>query len=233
MDRDAQLRLGLPIALAICLGLAPARAQAPAAAESHANMAAATPKDPFASDDITGAIPTARETTLPDGGAQAIPAQNAAPDAAPPGAPSATTPQPKSNVSAPAANALPSVAPKPLTGFAAAIKTALDSWPPPQGKGRQAAELWLEHKDITAYYAARDYAPLWISAGKPVAAVANIKTRLALAGDDGLSLPGFRRRIFPATTTISPRRKSPFRKKSSPMAGRPAACASIRRTSIR
>ncbi len=188
MDRDAQLRLGLPIVLAICLGLAPARAQAPAA-ESHANLAAATPKDPFASDDITGAIPTARETTLPDGGAEAIPAQNATPDVPAPGAPSATTPLPKSSVSAPAA-AAPSIAPKPLTGFAAAIKTALDSWPPPQGKGRQAAELWLEHKDIAAYYAARDYTPLWISDGKPIAAVASIKTRLALAGDDGLSLVG-------------------------------------------
>ena len=145
------------------------------------------PKDPFASDDITGAIPSARETSLPDGGAEAIPAQNAAPDAAAPGA---SAPPPKSNVPASAASAPPSLAPKPLTGFAAAIKRALDSWPPPQGKGRQAAELWLEHKDIAAYYAARDYAPLWISDGKPVAAVANIESRLALAGDDGLSLAG-------------------------------------------
>ena len=32
----------------------------------------------------------------------------------------------------------------------------------PRGKGRQTAELWLEHKDIADYYAARDYAPLWI-----------------------------------------------------------------------
>jgi L,D-transpeptidase YcbB len=187
MDRDAQLRLGLPIVLALCLGLASARAQALAPAESHAPLAAAMPKDPFASDDITGAIPSARETSLPDGGAEAIPAQNAAPDAAPPGA---STPLPKSNVPASAASAPPSIAPKPLTGFAAAIKRALDSWPPPQGKGRQAAELWLEHKDIAAYYAARDYAPLWISDGKPVAAVASIETRLALAGDDGLSLAG-------------------------------------------
>ncbi len=187
MDRDAQLRLGLPIVLALCLGLASARAQALAPAESPAPAAAAMPKDPFASDDITGAIPSARETSLPDGGAEAIPAQNAAPDAAAPGA---SAPPPKSNVPASAASAPPSLAPKPLTGFAAAIKRALDSWPPPQGKGRQAAELWLEHKDIAAYYAARDYAPLWISDGKPVAAVANIQSRLALAGDDGLSLAG-------------------------------------------
>ena len=33
-------------------------------------------------------------------------------------------------------------------------------------------------------------APLWISDGKLVAAVANIESRFALAGDDGLSLAG-------------------------------------------
>ena len=58
----------------------------------------------------------------------------------------------------------------------------------PTGKGRQTAELWLEHKDIADYYAARDYAPLWIENNKPVAADAPIKARLALASDDALNL---------------------------------------------
>ncbi len=50
--------------------------------------------------------------------------------------------------------------------------------------------MWLEHRDIAAYYAARDYAPLWVKGGKPITAVDGIKARLALAGDDGLNLAG-------------------------------------------
>ncbi len=197
MDRDDQFRLALPIALAICLGFAPAHAQAPAHSEPHANVAATAAKAPLSADDVTGAIPAARDARLPDGGAETLPAQDAAPGAAPPGETSLTpAPVPKSALPAATAAAPPSTAPKPLTGFALAIKNALDSWPQPQGKGRQGAELWLEHKNIAAYYAARDYAPLWVKDGKPIAAVAGVKARLALAGDDGLSLAGIRQADF-------------------------------------
>jgi L,D-transpeptidase YcbB len=182
MNRDDQFRLVLPIALAVCvlavcLGSAPARAQAPAASEPHTDMGATATKDPFASDDITGSIPTAHAPT--EAGATAPAPSISLPDAAgstPALAPKSTRPN------------APAAAPTPLQGFALAIKNALAAWTPPQSNGRQAAELWLEHKDIAAYYAARDYAPLWVHDGKPVAAVAGITARLALAGDDGLSL---------------------------------------------
>ncbi|MEI9915385.1 MAG: hypothetical protein WDN29_05730 [Methylovirgula sp.] len=101
--------------------------------------------------------------------------------------PASTQPKPSQPVIAKALQPVIPVKP-PLTGFAAAVKKALDTWPVPAGKGHQTAELWLEHKDIAAYYAARDYAPLWIENNKPVAAVAPIKARIALASDDALNL---------------------------------------------
>ena len=47
-----------------------------------------------------------------------------------------------------------------------------------------------ERAAIAAYYAARDYAPLWIENGKPTDAVAIVMAQLAHAADDGLDLAG-------------------------------------------
>lgn len=144
-------------------------------------------KAPPALGDVTGAIPAQEATPVPD--EASLPPKLALPSDTPSAAaPVTASPAPKTSQPNNAKATPPVVPPKPLTGFAAAVKKALDSWPVPEGKGRQVAELWLEHKDIAEYYAARDYAPLWVADGKPVAAVAPIKARLALAGDDALNL---------------------------------------------
>jgi L,D-transpeptidase YcbB len=197
MPRDRKFRLALATALAVCLPLA-VEAQAPGVSQTSPAM-----------DDVTGAIPNqspapADASFLPpqSPAAQALPQDNppASPlTSAPPPIPAApvvkalqpATTTPASPITPPvnAQAAPPPIPPKPpLTGLPAAVKKALDAWPMPAGKGRQAAELWLEHKDIADYYAARDYAPLWIENNKPVAAVAPIKARLALANDDALNL---------------------------------------------
>ena len=63
-------------------------------------------------------------------------------------------------------------------------------------KGRDAAEMRKLRAAIVAFYAARNYAPLWIENGKPNAAAQSVLARLAHARDDGLSVddlpaPGF------------------------------------------
>jgi L,D-transpeptidase YcbB len=157
-----------------------------------------TAQAPASSDDITGAIPT-ENAALPDdnpplgqspAGSTVLPS-SASPTTAPPvtppqtAAPAAAPSHPVSVQATPATPTKP-----PLAGFAAALKQALDAWPVPHGRGREIAELAREHRDIADYYAARDYTPLWVEDGKPVAAIIPIKARLALAGDDGLNLAG-------------------------------------------
>jgi len=189
MYRDGQLGFVFAAALAACLPFA-VHAQTPGRTPPghqppHTVATPVSVKAQPALGDVTGAIPAQEAMPLPD--ESSLPPKLALPSDAPPAAapasPAPKTAQPNSAKITPAA-----APPKPLTGFAAAVKKALDSWPVPQGKGRQVAELWLEHKDIADYYAARDYAPLWVADGKPVAAVAPIKARLALAGDDALNL---------------------------------------------
>ncbi|MEW6437094.1 MAG: L,D-transpeptidase family protein [Pseudomonadota bacterium] len=191
MYRDCRFGLVFAAGLAACLPFA-VHAQAPDAAPPghQPPQAVATPvsvKAPPALGDVTGAIPAQEATPLQDDSSLppklVLPSDMPLPAAAAPAAPAPKTSQPNGTAIAP-----PAPPPKPLTGFAVDVKKALDSWPVPQGKGRQVAELWLEHKDIAEYYAARDYAPLWVADGKPVAAVAPIKARLALAGDDALNL---------------------------------------------
>jgi murein L,D-transpeptidase YcbB/YkuD len=192
MYRDNRFRFALAATLAVCLPFA-VHAQAPASSPAAHPAAKVAP----AMDDITGAIP-AQQDSIPDD------PQNLPPKLTVPSNPAPTPPKPAAavpSVAQPAAKATPALAaalpPKPpLTGLAAAVKKALDAWPVPQGRGRQVAELWLEHKDIADYYAARNYAPLWVAGGKPAAAVAPIKARLALAGDDGLNLAGLPQAAF-------------------------------------
>jgi hypothetical protein len=218
------------------------RAQAPGATQP-----------PASADDVTGAIPSAsvplsNEALAPQDPAAASPPKPAPRASAPaPGAPQTAVGQPKTTQPGPlgvtqlkppqpaTAQALPPPIPvkPPLTGFAAAVKKAFHAWPVPAGKGRQTAELWLEHKDIAAYYAARDYAPLWVDDNKPVAAVAPIKARLALASDDALNLAAIPQADFSGDTDHLAAAEIAFRKRSSPTVARPRVRASIRRTSIR
>ena len=94
--------------------------------------------------------------------------------------------------------------------------------------------MWLEHKDIADYYAARDYAPLWIENDKPIAAVAAIKARLALASDDALEP---QRRIpqadFSGDSDHLAAAEIAFSEEIVAYGRQASACASIRRTSIR
>jgi murein L,D-transpeptidase YcbB/YkuD len=195
MYRDRRFRFVLPAALAIFVPLA-VYAQAPG--NSLVSRPATAPKPiktPLASNDVTGTIPGRQSARL-------IPSETAPPPQGSPLAPAmpdATLPAPAAPAAVPAAQpgvpakaqATPAAPTKPpLTGFARAIKTVLDTWPIPEGRGRQVDELRFEHKAIADYYAGRDYAPLWVEDGKPVAAVAPIKARLALAGDDALNLAG-------------------------------------------
>lgn len=190
MYRDCRFGFVFAAVLAVCLPFA-VHAQAPDKAppdRQPAQIIAApvSAKAPAVPDDVTGAIPAQEATPLPDDAPASLPPKLSLPSDTPPAAKPAAAKAAQPNDSKSASPNGPEK--PPLTGFAAAVKKALDAWPVPQGRGRQAAELWLEHKDIADYYAARDYAPLWVADAKPVAAVTPIKARLALAGDDGLNL---------------------------------------------
>lgn len=80
--------------------------------------------------------------------------------------------------------------------FADLVKSAVNALVNTESKGSQAAELRKERSAIATYYAARDYAPLWIENGKPTGAVRSIMDRLAHAGDDGLDLTGLPVPVF-------------------------------------
>ncbi len=206
MPRDKKIGLALAATLAICL---------PFAVQAQATGAAQPPAD---ADDVTGAIPPAN---IPVSSDALVPQAPAAPPSASPAKPtpiapaapvSASQPKPVQPGQAQATPVKPSQpattqaltptvpAKPPLTGFAAVLKKALDTWPVPAGKGRQIAELRLEHKDIAAFYAGRDYAPLWIKNNRPIGAVAPVKARLGLAGDDALNLAAIPQADFSGDT---------------------------------
>jgi L,D-transpeptidase YcbB len=56
-----------------------------------------------------------------------------------------------------------------------------------------------EREAIAAFYALRDFTPLWFSGGTPIAAVAPVIERLKRAADDGLDVKDFPRAVSPAT----------------------------------
>ena len=56
-----------------------------------------------------------------------------------------------------------------------------------------------EREAIAAFYALRDFAPLWFSGGTAIAAVAPAIERLKHAADDGLDVKGFPLAVSPAT----------------------------------
>ena len=56
-----------------------------------------------------------------------------------------------------------------------------------------------EHEAIAAFYALRDFAPLWFSGGTANAEVAPTIERLKHAADDGLDVKGFSQAVSPAT----------------------------------
>ncbi|HEX3495312.1 MAG TPA: L,D-transpeptidase family protein [Methylocella sp.] len=56
-----------------------------------------------------------------------------------------------------------------------------------------------EREAIAAFYALRDFTPLWFRGGTAIAAVAPVIERLKRAADDGLDVKGFPRAVSPAT----------------------------------
>ena len=128
--------------------------------------------------------------TEPAPEAQAEPREGAAPvpseaKPVPPDA-SGTAPGESDQVSAPA-----------LPPVNAALKAALEAR---SGlPGPVALPHRREREAIAAFYALRDFAPLWFSDGKPNAEVAPAIERLKHAADDGLDVKGFPQAVSPAT----------------------------------
>jgi L,D-transpeptidase YcbB len=81
-------------------------------------------------------------------------------------------------------------------GLADFIKSALEASSPKDVKGAKAAELGKEHAAIAAFYAAHDYAAVWIADGKANAAARAALAQLAHAEDDGLDLRAFAVPVF-------------------------------------
>jgi len=157
-------------------------------ADSEPDSSATTPDDssPSPPAEIEPGAPTPGDQNRPAAPAGAAPtASPEAPAAAPASAVPAASPQAPAAASAPAAPA-----------FADLVKSAVDALVKTESKGSHAAELRKERSAIAAYYAARDYAPLWIENGKPTGAVHLVIDRLAHAGDDGLDLEGLPVPVF-------------------------------------
>ncbi len=76
------------------------------------------------------------------------------------------------------------------------LHNAIDVYAAAAVKSHDAAEMRKEHAAIAAFYAARNYAPLWLDNGKPNSAARSAMVRLARAGDDGLSVDGLPGPVF-------------------------------------
>ncbi|HLH10984.1 MAG TPA: L,D-transpeptidase family protein [Methylovirgula sp.] len=199
---------------------APAAAPALATPAAAVETAAADHLEPPQAPDAampTGDIPaTPPSDRAPDSLPPQDPLGSQAPAPTPPDAaarPAPTAPAPAANAPAPAVpqNAAPAAQPstpppaagalqppaKPVLSAAANfVKQAVDALVATRAEGSEAAELHKERAAIAAYYAARDYEPLWIEDGKPVPAVSAVMDRLAHAADDGLDLAGLVAPVF-------------------------------------
>ncbi len=121
--------------------------------------------------------------------AQAEPEEDAAP------APSDAKPVPPDGGAAPGESG--QVSAPALPPVNAALKAALEARSGLPG----AATLPQrgEREAIAAFYALRDFAPLWFSGGTAIPAVAPAIERLKHAADDGLNVKGFPQAVSPAT----------------------------------
>jgi L,D-transpeptidase YcbB len=123
-------------------------------------------------------------------GLQTPDAVQAVPPAAKPANGDAAAPPPAGEAQYPAAQeSLPTVN--------AALKSALEARfgvPDPLGLLHQ-----REREAIAAFYSARDFAPIWWSAGAPTPEAAAVVERLRRASDDGLDIKGFGLAISPST----------------------------------
>ncbi|MGH6852232.1 MAG: L,D-transpeptidase family protein, partial [Methylocella sp.] len=84
-----------------------------------------------------------------------------------------------------------------LPAVNAALEAALEARS--GAPGRAALPRRAEREAIAAFYALRDFAPLWFSGGKANAEVAPVIERLKHAADDGLDVKGLPLAVSPAT----------------------------------
>jgi L,D-transpeptidase YcbB len=174
------------LALALCLADFPA-----CAGEASPRPGAAAPS--------AGWPGKARPGVLAMAPSHGVPLTDEAPEAEPPdGAaqePSEAKPVPPDDGALPAEpgqTAAPALAP-----VNAALKAALEArsgLPEPAAPPRR-----REREAIAAYYALRDFAPLWFSGGTANAAVAPVVSRLNHAADDGLDVDGSALAVAPGT----------------------------------
>ncbi len=80
------------------------------------------------------------------------------------------------------------VAPSEIAGT---IRARLEARAEPSSRGTLAGPSRQEQEAIAAFYTGRDFAPLWFSEGRPVAAVAPVIARLQRASEDALDLAAF------------------------------------------
>ena len=150
---------------------------------------------PVAPSDAASAEPIEPQTPAPTAvGATAVPASGApaiatpASEAAP--TPAAVGPTPDGaqipTAAAPASDATP--VPVALPPANELLKDALEHRPPVDGRRSRSAELRKERLATDAFYAGRDFAPLWSVDGRPTAAAGFAIARLKHADDDGLDL---------------------------------------------
>lgn len=178
-------------------------------AQSHGALAAQNANDP--APEVTGSVPkdptpsaaaevgaTAAVGPDADDGASAeavptaTPTIHAEPAALTPPAATETTPSETPPVAPPVvppspAAAAPAPAPTPLA-FADRLHMAVEAWTATEIKGRGAAEIRKVRAAIASYYELNDYAPLWLTDGKPNDAARAVLVRLAHAQEDGLAI---------------------------------------------
>jgi len=100
---------------------------------------------------------------------------------------------------APASDALDSESSaQPLPPINAALKSALEARARPDFRDPFGVLNRKEREAVAAFYAARDFAPLWSTDGNANPEVKSAMERLERAADDGLDLKGFPRRPAPA-----------------------------------
>ncbi len=77
------------------------------------------------------------------------------------------------------------------SAIAASLRAHLEAGFEPGATPSRMARSRKESEAIGAFYAGRDFAPLWFQDGRPIAAVASVIARLARAAEDGLDLSAF------------------------------------------
>jgi L,D-transpeptidase YcbB len=178
------------LALSLCLAGLPARAgdvsRAAPSMEVSPGVVAMSPTHGRSFDDAPPADPAIRPD--PDGPASAPAEAGPQPDA---DGTAVELPTPNPNLEdAAGQQALPQVN--------AALKAALEA------RSGSHDSLGLLHRRereaVAAFYALRDFAPLWSSDGKPNAEVAPVTSRLQHAADDGLDVKGFPQAFSAATS---------------------------------